>query len=216
MRAIARLLQSPANWAGLATATAVLALQIVGLLELAAVPIAALGYAAGFSVGGLVAGFPRLRGSTWEATLEFGDQGDSRGAMIQALANVRQLLEEDREARIAEPVRGRVLALCDALEGLQAQWERSRGTLSLEESFHARHIATSYLPDALRSYLSIPPQFAATRALADGKTALQTLRDRVVELDTKVHQLSEDLAGQDAQAFLAHSRFLQEKFGGKK
>ena len=55
------------------------------------------------------------------------------------------------------------------LDGLLAQWERSKGALSLQEGFHARHIALSYLPEALKTYLSIPPQFAATRVLRDGE-----------------------------------------------
>jgi len=39
-----------------------------------------------------------------------------------------------------------VLELCTALEQLLNQWERSKGALSLQEGFHARHLAISYLP----------------------------------------------------------------------
>ena len=62
-------------------------------------------------------------------------------------------------------LQAKVVELCNALETLLAQWERSKGSLSLQESFHARHIAISYLPDALKTYLSIPAQYAASRLL---------------------------------------------------
>ena len=34
-----------------------------------------------------------------------------------------------------------------------------------------------------------------------------------MELEGKVRQLGDDLASQDAHAFLVHSKFLSEKFG---
>lgn len=59
----------------------------------------------------------------------------------------------------------------------------------------------SYLPDALKTYLSIPKQFASTKLLTNGKTAEDTSASRLEQLSGKVTQLTEDLAGQDAQAF---------------
>ena len=94
-----------------------------------------------------------------------------------------------------------------------SQWERSKGALSLQEGFHARHIAISYLPDALKTYLSIPAQYANSRVIQDGKTAVDIFRGTLVDLEGKVAQLADDLASQDAHAFLAHSQFLHEKFG---
>ena len=53
------------------------------------------------------------------------------------------------------------------------------------------------------------------KLLANGKTAQTTLEGVLGELEAKVEQLGDDLAGQDAQAFLAHSEFLKQKFGAK-
>jgi hypothetical protein len=100
-----------------------------------------------------------------------------------------------------------------ALEGLLHQWERSKGQLSLQDSFHARHIAISYLPEALNTYLSIPAGFATQRVLENGKTAQDTFKDTLQELEAKVRELGDDLAAQDAHAFLVHSKFLNQKFG---
>jgi hypothetical protein len=208
-----RILLSPANWCGLGLATAVLVLKAMGLIGLAGLPLAVLGYAAGFVTGGLWMGFPRLAGPMWEDALELSDEGDAREAMNRALRGVRGLVEYNPENRLPASLQAKALELCKALESLLAQWERSQGVLSLQEGFHARHIAISYLPDALKAYLSIPAQFASSRVLQDGKTAQDIFRDTLAELEGKVRQLADDLASQDAHAFLVHSRFLHDKFG---
>lgn len=213
MDRLARILLSPANWCGLALATVVLVLKVLNLIGTAGLPLAALGYGAGFVVGGLWLGFPRLSGPMWEDALEFSDEGDAREAMSRALAGVRGLVEYNPENRLPASLQTKALDLCKSLDGLLKQWERSQGVLSMQEGFHARHIAISYLPDALKAYLSIPPQYAASRVLHDGKTAQDIFRETLTELETKVKQLADDLASQDAQAFLVHSRFLHDKFG---
>jgi hypothetical protein len=212
MDKLIRFLVSPANWCGLALATAVLVLKGLGIVGLSGLAVALLGYAAGFTAGGLWLGFPKLRGPMWDE-LEFSDEGDAREAMGRALAGVRSLVAYNPENRLPASLQAKVNELCGALEALLAQWERSKGQLSLQESFHARHIAISYLPEALKTYLSIPVQYATTRVLDNGKTAQDTFRDTLAELELKVKQLGDDLATQDAHAFLVHSRFLQDKFG---
>ncbi|MDQ6683659.1 MAG: hypothetical protein M3Z16_00895 [Pseudomonadota bacterium] len=213
--ALSRLLVSPANWLGLALAIAVLVLKALGLLGAAALPLALLGYVAGFVAGGLWLGFPRLRAPNWEEeALEFSDDGNAREAMGRALRGVRGLVQLNPGNRLPASLQAKVLELCASLEALLEQWERSKGALSLEEGFQARHIAISYLPDALKTYLSIPAQYASTRVIAEGKTAVDIFRSSIVELEGKVGQLADDLASQDAHAFLAHSQFLHDKFGG--
>jgi len=208
-----RILLSPANWCGLGLATAVLVLKSMNLIGFAGLPLAAFGYAAGFVAGGMWFGFPKLAGPMWEDALEFSDEGDAREAMSRALSGVRGLVEYNPENRLPASLQAKALELCKSLESLLAQWERSKGALSLQEGFHARHIAISYLPDALKAYLSIPAQYASSRVLHDGKTAQEIFRDTLIELEGKVKQLGDDLAGQDAHAFLVHSRFLHDKFG---
>jgi hypothetical protein len=206
-----RLIASPANWCGLALALAVLLLKALGLLGGLGLGVALLGYAVGFVVGGLWLGFPSTQPPAWEE-LQFKDEGDARVAMERALSGVRKLTEFNPEDRIPASLQTRVLELCKALEDLLHQWERSKGNLSLQDSFHARHIAISYLPEALNTYLSIPARFATTRILDNGKTAVDTFKDTIAELEGKVRQLGDDLAAQDAHAFLVHSKFLNQKF----
>jgi hypothetical protein len=214
----ARFLQSPANWCGLGLGTIALALSGSGLAlggVLGAGGLAALGYGAGFGVGGLWLGFPKLKGNVWD-DLEFEDDGDARTTMLNALSSVKQLVNYNPEGRLPGSLQTKVLELCQQLSTLLDQWERSKGHLSLEESFHARHIALSYLPDALKTYLSIPKAFATTKLLTNGKTAEDTFKLTIDDLSTKVQQLTNDLASQDAEAFLNHSQFLHEKFNKAK
>jgi hypothetical protein len=217
---VARFVQSPANWCGLGLGTVALALSGSGLAvlggALGAGGLAALGYGAGFGVGGLWLGFPKLAAQQdWEA-LEFEDGGDARTSMLNALSSVQQLVNYNPENRLPASLQAKVLDLCKQLSTLLDQWERSKGKLSLEESFHARHIALSYLPDALKTYLSIPKEFATTKVLSNGKTAQDTFKLTLDDLSQKAQQLTDDLASQDAEAFLNHSQFLHEKFSAPK
>jgi hypothetical protein len=207
-----RWLGSPANWCGLGLASVVLVLKAMGFVGLSGLAVAALGYAAGFVAGGLWWGFPKWSAPAWEA-LQFSDEGSAREAMERALHGVRQLTQYNPENRMPASLQTRVLELCKALEGLLQQWERSRGSLSLEDSFDARRIAITYLPDALNTYLSIPAAYATGKVLHNGKTATEIFKDTLQELETKVRELGDDLAAQDAQAFLTHSQFVKQKFG---
>ena len=214
MQLISRFLQSGANWCGLALATLALVLSSIGLAQWGGVWLALLGYGAGFAMGGLWLGFPKLSGNPWDELI-FEDDGDARTSMGTALHAVRQLADHNPGGRLPASLQAKVIALCQQLATLLDQWERSKGKLSLEEGFHARHIALSYLPDALKTYLSIPPEYASTRLLGNGKTAQDTFRSTLDDLSGKVSQLTDDLASQDAQAFLNHSQFLHEKFSRK-
>jgi len=214
MSSLFRWLNAPANWCGLLAATGVLVLKALGLLGGLGLGVAALGYAGGLVVGAMWWGWPSFKEAEWEA-LEFKDEGDAREAMSRALSGVRRLTEHNPGHRIPGPLATRIQHLCTKLESLLDQWERSKGQLPLQESFHARHIAISYLPDALNTYLSIPPQFATKKLLSNGMTAQVTFEGVLAELEGKVEQLGDDLAGQDAQAFLRHSEFLKQKFGAK-
>jgi hypothetical protein len=216
---VGRFLQSPANWCGLGLGTVALALSGTGLAlwggALGAGGLAALGYGAGFGVGGMWLGFPKLKRNLWDE-LEFNNQGDARTSMLNALSAVKQLVNYNPDGRLPGSLQTKVLELCQQLTILLDQWERSKGKLSMEEGFHARHIALSYLPDALKTYLSIPKEFAATKLLSNGKTAENTFKLTIEDLSIKVHQLTDDLASQDAEAFLNHSQFLHEKFNREK
>lgn len=207
-----RFLTRPATWGGLALAALPALLDHFGVVATAhPVLWGAAGFAAGYGVLRRLTRGPAPR-HPWEADLAFQDTGDARRSIEAAVAGMRQLLNRNPDNRFDGVLQQRIRALLQRLEALLAQWEGSKGSLSLEDDFHARRIAVSYLPEALRGYLSLPKAFATTRRLENGQTAHDTLVATLDDLEAKVVQLQDDLAGQDAQAFLAHSRFIDTKF----
>ena len=214
LQTLTRFLFSSANWTGLAFSLGAVGLILAGFVSARWLGIAALAYGVGFITGGLWLGWPQLSGPAWDE-LTFAENDTSREAPAQALVGIRCLVTGNPGRRLSAMTGAKLLKLCDDIEAMLAQWERSRGQLSVEDSFHARYIALRYLPDALKSFWSIPVQFATTRALENGLTADATLGKTVDELGQKVRQLNDALAAHDAQAFLDHSRFLSDKFGSK-
>ncbi len=211
---LTRFLYSPANWIGLAFSLSAVGLILAGFVSARWLGIAALAYGIGFITGGLWLGWPQLFGPAWDE-LTFAESDTSREAPALALAGIKRLVSGNPGRRLSAMTGAKLLKLCDEIDAMLAQWERSKGQLSIEDSFHARYIALRYLPDALKRFWSIPAQFATTRLLENGLTADATLGRTVDELGQKVRQLNDALAAHDAQAFLDHSRFLSDKFGTK-
>jgi hypothetical protein len=73
--------------------------------------------------------------------------------------------------------------------------------------------ATSYLPEAVASYLRLPRDFADRRAVSGSKTSLAILCDQLDLLASKMDDLFDAACRADADALIAHGRFLAEKFG---
>jgi hypothetical protein len=73
--------------------------------------------------------------------------------------------------------------------------------------------ATSYLPEAVAAYLRLPRDFADRRAVSGGKTSLSVLCDQLDLLGTKMDEVFDAVCRADADALIAHGRFLAEKFG---
>jgi len=72
---------------------------------------------------------------------------------------------------------------------------------------------TSYLPEALGSYLRLPRSFADRRPIEGGKTALLVLIDQLDLLSATMDQIFDAVCRSDAEALVAHGKFLEEKFG---
>lgn len=72
---------------------------------------------------------------------------------------------------------------------------------------------TSYLPEALGAYLRLPRSFADRRPIQGGNTALMVLVDQLDLLSATMDEIFEAVCRSDAEALVAHGRFLAEKFG---
>jgi hypothetical protein len=72
--------------------------------------------------------------------------------------------------------------------------------------------ATSYLPEAVAAYMRLPADFADHRAVSGGKTSLAILCDQLDLLGSKMDDVFDAACRADADALIAHGRFLAEKF----
>ena len=73
--------------------------------------------------------------------------------------------------------------------------------------------ATDYLPEAVGGYLRLPRQFADNRPVDRGKSSLMVLIDQLDLLAATMDKIFDAVCRADADALVAHGRFLSEKFG---
>ena len=73
--------------------------------------------------------------------------------------------------------------------------------------------ATDYLPQAISNYTRLPRAWADSRPIEGGKTSLMLLVDQLDLLAATMDQVLDAVVRVDADALIAHGRFLQEKFG---
>lgn len=73
--------------------------------------------------------------------------------------------------------------------------------------------ATSYLPEAVAGYLRLPRDWADTRPIDAGRTALMMLVDQLELLGSTMAKVLDAANHSDAAALIAHGRFLEAKFG---
>ncbi len=73
--------------------------------------------------------------------------------------------------------------------------------------------ATDYLPEAVGGYLRLPREWADTRPIEGGKTALMVLVDQLELLASTMSKMLDAANRADAEALIAHGRFLEAKFG---
>ena len=73
--------------------------------------------------------------------------------------------------------------------------------------------ATDYLPEAVGGYLRLPRDWANSRPIEGGRTALMVLIDQLELLAATMDKILDAATRSDAQALIAHGQFLQAKFG---
>lgn len=85
--------------------------------------------------------------------------------------------------------------------------------LGSPEAYSVMATATDYLPEALGAYTRLPRQWADSRPVEDGKTSLMLLIDQLDLLAATMEKVFDAVVRVDADALVAHGRFLQAKFG---
>jgi hypothetical protein len=70
-----------------------------------------------------------------------------------------------------------------------------------------------YLPTSLDAYLALPPDYARTHVIRDGKTATDILHEQLKTLDDRMDEVADASARSDLDRLMAQGRFLEERFG---
>ena len=152
----------------------------------------------------------RLTGAAPEAPVEETelDRAPTEAELLAALDASDAAVAQ---GRVPAPVASRVRRITRTLRETLPR-VRNLG-LGSAEAYAVTATATSYLPEALEGYTRLPRQWADSRPLEDGKTALMLLIDALDLLASSMEQIYDAAVRVDANALVVQGRFLQEKFG---
>lgn len=142
-----------------------------------------------------------------EPTPSVAPRESSEDRILASLDRVEALVETG----VAFPVSSRVHHVTDTVRQILPRADAIPFTSM--DSYTLMATATDYLPEALGAYLRLPRDWADTRPIENGKTALMLLIDQLDLLGGTMDKIADALNRRDAQALIVHGRFLQEKFG---
>jgi len=115
------------------------------------------------------------------------------------------------EASAAPLVRSRVARIDKTIRSILPRL----ATLGVgsEDAYAVVATATDYLPESVAAYLRLPRDWADTRPIDGGRTALMVLVDQLELLGSSMDRMLDAAVRADAQALIAQGRFLDAKFG---
>ena len=151
----------------------------------------------------------RLAGRANEATAEQRPDVPAPPTSAEILAAV-QSVEDRVSGRVGPAVSSRVHRITVRIAEMVPRLDRM-GVASLEAHTVVQS-ATSYLPEAVDTYLRLPRDFADRRVVANGKTSLMLLCDQLDLLAVTLGKISDAVSRSDANALVAHGEFLASKF----
>lgn len=122
------------------------------------------------------------------------------------------LLQYAADTRLPESSRERIGALHDRLTEA-VSYVAERNLDSGLHGFNLEQIRDDFAPNAIKSYLSLPPSTARTTVLVDGKTGEVLLNEQLDLLIKGVDQQLVAAAMASGDQLVAGERFLREKFG---
>ncbi len=128
--------------------------------------------------------------------------------IVASLGRVEQMAVD---GKVPPPVLSRVYRVTRRLR--ETLPRMANAGLDSMEQYSLMATATDYLPEALSGYLRLPRDWADSRPIEGAKTSLLLLVDQLDLLGSTVDKMYDAVLQKDAQALIAHGRFLQERFG---
>jgi hypothetical protein len=172
---------------------------LAGVPAIAAIVVAAPVYAAGHLA---VHAIRRHRAAGATSTVAADEDAATLASLDELLAAIHGRVPSPVESRV-ERVARTVRQTIPRLDQLGPGSEQAHSVL---------RTATSYLPEAVAAYLRLPRDFADRRPVSGGKTSLTILCDQLDLLGSKMDDVFDAVCRADADALVAHGRFLAEKF----
>jgi hypothetical protein len=132
--------------------------------------------------------------------------------LMASVASIESEIDAAARAdRVPDLVASRVRRICaTARDTIPRLGELGGGS---RDAYSVMATVTSYLPEAVGGYLRLPRSFADRRPVDKGKTSLMVLVDQLDLLDATMTKIFDAACRSDAEALVAHGRFLAEKFG---
>ena len=131
--------------------------------------------------------------------------------LTQVDAIESEILDKARQGRVSGVVASRVSDISATAREIIPRLDALGG--GSRDAHSVMATVTSYLPEALGTYLRLPPSFADRRPVDGAKTSLMVLVDQLDLLNSTMDKLLDAAVRRDAEALVAHGRFLAEKFG---
>ena len=128
--------------------------------------------------------------------------------ILAALNRVNAML---REGNAPPVVISRVVRIARTIH--QTLPRLSELGLGSQDGYSLMATATDYLPEAVGGYLRLPREWADTRPIDGNKTSLMVLIEQLELLGVTMDKIFDAANRADAQALIAHGRFLEAKFG---
>jgi hypothetical protein len=116
-----------------------------------------------------------------------------------------------RDGKVPDLVASRVRRICATVRDTIPRLNQLGG--GTRDAHSVMATVTSYLPEALGAYLRLPRSYADRRPVDKGRTSLMVLVDQLDLLAVTMDDIFEAACRSDAEALVAHGRFLAEKFG---
>lgn len=124
------------------------------------------------------------------------------------------LLQFAADVRLPESSRERIGALHDRLAEA-VKYVKDRNLNSGLHGFNLEQIRDDFAPNAINTYLALPPSTARTTLIVDGKTGEVLLNEQLDLLIKGVDQQLVSAAMASGDEMVASERFLREKFGAR-
>jgi hypothetical protein len=132
--------------------------------------------------------------------------------LLASVASIETEIDEAaRSGRVPDLVASRVRRITATVRDTIPRLNQLGG--GSRDAHSVMATVTSYLPEALGAYLRLPRSFADRRPVDKGKTSLMVLVDQLDLLAATMDDIFEAACRSDAEALVAHGRFLAEKFG---